>query len=139
LSTLIRETFVTLAGAAAVLFCSTSASPAAAQQGPPPLCDELSNPQQRNACISARLEAARADHQSVLARCQELVAPGLRDDFLDSESSFQALLPVRCDAQAAGVDDQSTKTFVRSRCLVEALTDNTLGMLTAHPECQTPN
>jgi hypothetical protein len=113
--------------------------PASGPPAPPPPCDELWSPLQRNTCIGARLHAARAENQSALARCQQLVAPGIRDDFVDSQSSFQVLLPVRCDAQAAGVDDKSMKTFVRSRCLVQALTDNTRGMLTAHPECQAPN
>jgi len=90
LSTVIRETFVGIACAAAVLVWTASESPVGAQQGPPPPRDELSDPLQR-------------------------------------------------DAQAAGVDDKSMKTFVRSRCLVRALTDNTRGMLTAHPECQAPN
>ena len=106
---------------------------------PPPACDQLSSPLPRNACIGARLQAARTENQSVFARCQALVAPGLRDDFVDSQSSFQSLLPVRCDAQAAGVDEKNMKAFVRSRCLVQALTDNTRGILTAHPECQAPN
>jgi len=114
-------------------------SPAAGSPAPPPGCDELSSPLQRNACIGAQLQAARAENQSVFARCQSLVPAGLRDDFADSQSSFQSLLPVRCDAQVASVDDKSMKTFVRSRCLVQALTDNTHGMLAAHPECQAPN
>jgi hypothetical protein len=108
---------------------------------PPPLaepqlqCDELSNPSERSACMATRLEAAQASHQRALETCQKRVAPGLRDDLAQGEASFKALLPVRCDAQAAGVSDQDSKTFVRSRCLVQALEDNTRGMLAAHPEC----
>jgi hypothetical protein len=114
-------------------------APAPGSLAPPPACDELSSALQRNACIGAQLQAARAENQSVFARCQSFVPPGLRDDFVDSQSSFQSLLPVRCDAQAAGVDEKSMKTFVRSRCLVQALTDNTRAMLTAHPECRAVN
>ena len=102
-------------------------------------CDDLSNPDEQNACIGVRLQAAQADHQRALERCQELVPPGLRDDLVQDQASFTALLPVRCDAQAAGVDDPAQKTFVRSRCLVRALTDNTRGMLAAHPECANGN
>ena len=119
--------------------------------GPPPpppppglsdpqlVCDELSSPAERNACIDVRLQAARNDHQRVLERCRSLVAPGLLDDLNQDEASFTALLPTRCDAQAAGQDDEGLATFVHSRCLVQALTDNTRGMLAAHPECAAPN
>ena len=102
-------------------------------------CDDLSNPAERNACIGVRLQAARADHQRALERCRDLVPPGLRDDLVQDEASFAALLPTRCDAQAAGVDDPGLKTFVRSRCLAKALEGNTRGMLAAHPECAAPN
>jgi hypothetical protein len=139
LSIAIREKFVGIAFTAAVLAWLASALPAGAQPGPPPDCDEHSNPAERNACIEARLQAARAENQSVRARCQGLVAPALRDDFVASHESFQSLLPVRCDSQATGVDDESMQTFVRSRCLVKALSDNTQGMLAAHPECRPPN
>jgi hypothetical protein len=125
--------------ASLVVTPSPPPAPAPGSPAPPPACDELSSPLQRNACIGAQLQAARAENQRVFARCQSLVVAGLRDDFVDSQSSFQSLLPVRCDAQVAGVDDKSMKTFVRSRCLVQALTDNTHGMLAAHPECQAPN
>ena len=57
---------------------------------------------------------------SVLARCQPLVPDGLRDDFAESQATFQSLLPTRCNAQAAGFDDKSMQTFIRSRCLVNA-------------------
>ena len=98
-------------------------------------CDDLSDPAERNACIGVRLQAAQADHQRALERCRDLVPPGLRDDLVQGEASFAALLPARCDARAAGVDDPGLKTFVRSRCLAQALADNTRGMLAAHPEC----
>lgn len=106
---------------------------------PPPDCDSVTDPLQRNTCIGAQLQAARAENQNVLARCQQLVPAGLRDDFVDSQATFQSLLPTRCNAQAAGFDDKNTQTFIRSRCLVTALSDNTRGMLTAHPECRTAN
>ena len=86
-----------------------------------------------------RLQAAQAEHQRALERCQDLVPPGLRDDLVQDQASFTALLSTRCDAQAAGVDGEALKTFVRSRCLVKALTDNTRGMLAAHPECASGN
>jgi hypothetical protein len=66
------------------------------------------------------------------------VIPDLRDDLLAAESSFEALLPGRCDAQADAADDESLQNFERSRCLIVALTDNTRGMLDAHPECAAP-
>ena len=122
--------------------------PYASLPGPPPpsppppglsdpqlQCDDLSDPAERNACIGVRLQAAQADHQRALERCRDLVPPGLRDDLVQGEASFAALLPARCDARAAGVDDPGLKTFVRSRCLAQALADNTRGMLAAHPEC----
>ena len=117
-----------------------SQQPAPPQSGPPATaadCNNLSDGLARNACVDTQLQAARAENQSVLARCQQIVPAGLRDDFVASQTSFQALLPTRCNAQAAGYDDDpSMSSFVRSRCLVAALTDNTQGMLAAHPECQ---
>jgi hypothetical protein len=101
-------------------------------------CVELSSPAERNACIGARLQAARAEHQRVFERCRDLVPPGLRDDLVQDEASFTALLPARCGAQAAGQDDEGLAAFERSRCLEQALTDNTRGMLAAHPECAAP-
>src|SRR5262245_53000802 len=98
-------------------------------------CDELSDPSERSTCMATRLQAAQASHQQALEACQKRVAPGLQDDLAQGEASFKALLPVRCDAQAAGVSDQDSKTFIRSRCQVQALEDNTHGMLAAHPEC----
>ncbi len=117
------------------------ASPSVPPPGPPSPsfeCDDLASALERNACIGTRLQAARAENQGVLARCRDLVPEALRDDFIDSQTSFQILLPVRCDAQATGMDDKTLKSFVRSRCLVQALTDNTRGMLAAHPECRAP-
>jgi hypothetical protein len=76
--------------------------------------------------------------RSRLERCKGLVIPGLRDDLLAAESSFEALLPGRCDAEAEGADDKSLQNFSRSRCLIAALSDNTRGMLDAHPECAAP-
>jgi len=102
-------------------------------------CDDLSDPAERNTCIGVRLQSARADHQRALERCRDLVPPGLRDDLVQDEASFAALLPARCDAEAAGLDDPALKTFVRSRCLAQALADNTRGMLAAHPECAGPD
>jgi hypothetical protein len=98
-------------------------------------CDELSDPSERSACMATRLQAAQASHQQALEACQKRVPPGLRDDLAQAEATFKAILPVRCDAQAAGMDDQDSKTFIRSRCQVVALEDNTRGMLAAHPEC----
>ena len=102
-------------------------------------CVELSNPAERNACIGVRLQAAKDEHQHAFERCRDLVPPGLRDDLVGAEASFKALLPTRCDAQAAGQDDAGLASFVHSRCLVNALTDNTRGMLAAHPECASGN
>ena len=98
-------------------------------------CDDLSSPSERGACMATRLQAAQASHQQALEACQKRVPPGLRDDLAQAEATFKAILPVRCDAQAAGPDDQDSKTFIRSRCQVVALEDNTRGMLAAHPEC----
>ena len=98
-------------------------------------CDELSDPSERSACMATRLQAAQASHRQALEACQKRVPPGLRDDLAQAEATFKAILPVRCDAQAAGVEDQDSKTFIRSRCQVQALDDNTQGMLAAHPEC----
>jgi hypothetical protein len=98
-------------------------------------CDELSNPSERSACMATRLQAAQASHQRVFEACLKRVPPGLRGDLAQAEASFKAILPVRCDAQAAGSDDQDSRTFIRSRCQVMALEDNTRGMLVAHPEC----
>jgi hypothetical protein len=89
--------------------------------------------------MATRLEAAQAEHQQALERCQKRVPPGLQDDLAQAQASFKALLPVSCDAQAAGVDDQDSKTFIRSRCQVQALEDNIRGMLDAHPECAAPD
>jgi hypothetical protein len=105
----------------------------------PPDCNALSDPLQRNNCIGAQLQAARAENRSVLARCQPLVPEGMRDDFADSQATFQSLLPARCNAQAAEFPEKRDQTFIRSRCLVQALDDNTRGILTAHPECQASN
>lgn len=102
-------------------------------------CDDLTDPAERGACIEQRLRAVRADHQRALERCPALVPPGLRDDLAHDEASFTALLPARCDAEAAGALDQDSKAFIRSRCLAQALEDNTRGMLAAHPECAEPN
>lgn len=110
-------------------------SPSAA----PPRCEDLTHPIERNLCIGAQLQSARTDHERAFERCKDLVIPDLRDDLLAAESSFRALLPGRCDAQADGSDEKSLQTFVRSRCLVEALADDTRGMLAAHPECAAPN
>jgi hypothetical protein len=105
--------------------------------GAPPLqCVDLPRPIDRNACIGMQLQAARADHKRAFERCQAVVIADLRDQFAAAESTFQALLPARCDAQAAEPgDDKSLRTFVRSRCLIQALDDNTRGMLAANPEC----
>jgi hypothetical protein len=121
----------------------------AAPPPPPPLppgladpqlnCVDLTDPTERNACIEVQLKAAQADHQRALERCKQLVPAGLRDDLEQDEASFAALLPTRCGAQAAGQDDAGLATFIHSRCLVRALTDNTRGMLAAHPECAAPN
>jgi hypothetical protein len=120
--------------------------PFASLTGPPPpppaavvqpslQCDDLSDPSERSACMATRLQAAQASHQQALEACQKRVSPGLRDDLAQAEATFKAILPVRCDAQAAGPDDQDSKAFIRSRCQVQALEDNTRGMLAAHPEC----
>lgn len=103
---------------------------------PPPDCDELASPAARNACIGTRLQQARAENQATFARCQPLVPAGLRDDFADSQSTFRSLLPIRCNAQASGSEDKNLATFLRSRCMVDALNENTRGMLAAHPECK---
>jgi hypothetical protein len=119
-----------------------AAQPALPSSGPPAApvdCNAVSDPLARKACIDAQLQAARAENQSVLARCQQVVPAGLRDDFIASHASFEALLPARCNAQAAGYDDPGMSSFVRSRCQVAALTDNTHGMLAAHPECRAAN
>lgn len=105
---------------------------------PQPQCEELTNAIERNLCIGTQLQTARAEHKRAFERCKELVIPDLRDDLLAAESSFEALLSGRCDAQADAADDKSLRNFSRSRCLIEALTDNTRGMLDAHPECAAP-
>jgi hypothetical protein len=112
--------------------------PAPTPSAAPPQCDELTNAIERNLCIGAQLQAARADHARAFERCKALVIPDLRDDLLAAESSFNALLPGRCDAQADQPDEQKLQTFNRSRCLIAALNDNTRGMLDAHPECAAP-
>ena len=106
---------------------------------PQPQCDELTNAIERNLCVGAQLRTARADHQHAFDRCKALVIPDLRDDLLAAESSFDTLLPGRCDAQADQPDEQNLRTFNRSRCLIAALNDNTRGMLDAHPECAAPS
>ena len=105
---------------------------------PQPQCDELTNAIERNLCIGAQLQTARTDHQRAFDRCKGLVIADLRPDLLAAESSFEALLPGRCDAQAEGADDKSLQNFSRSRCLIAALSDNTRGMQGAHPECAAP-
>ncbi len=102
---------------------------------PQPQCDDLKTTIERNLCIGAKLQAARARHKSTFDRCKELVVADLRGDLLSAESSFEALLPGRCDAEAEAADDESLQTFERSRCLIAAQGDNTRGMLDAHPEC----
>ena len=102
-------------------------------------CVDLSSPAEQNACIGVRLQAAQDEHRRVFERCRDRVPPGLRDDLVDAEASFKALLPTRCGAQAAGQDDADLASFVHSRCLVKALTENTRGMLAAHPECTAGN
>jgi len=113
--------------------------PPPSPSAPQPQCEDLTNPIERNLCIGAQLQTARADHKRAYERCKDLVIPDLRNDLLAAESSFEALLPGRCDAQADGSDEKSLRTFVRSRCLAEALADDTRGMLAAHPECAAPN
>ena len=105
---------------------------------PQPQCADLTNAIERNLCIGAQLQTARADHQRAFERCKGLVIPDLRDDLLAAESSFEALLPGRCDAQADAADDKSLQNFSRSGCLVAALADRTRGMLDAQPECAAP-
>jgi hypothetical protein len=139
---------IELACAGAILLAVAVAGSAVAQPAPPPSgpsasaadCNDLTDGLARSACVDSQLQAARAENQSVLARCQQIVPAALRDDFIASHASFQALLPARCNAQASSYDDDpSMSSFVRSRCEVAALTDNTHGMLAAHPECQTAN
>lgn len=105
----------------------------------PPQCGDLTDAIQRNLCIGAQLQTARADHERAFERCKTLVIPDLRGDLLAAESSFQALLPGRCDAQADQPYEQKLQTFNRSRCLIAALSDSTRGMLDAHPECAAPS
>jgi len=131
LAVLQREPFPSLPG--------TPPPPPSGPADPQLRCDDLSDPVERGACIEERLRAARADHQAALERCRARVAPGLRDDLAHSEASFAALLPARCDAEAAGALDQDSKAFVRSRCAAQALEENTRGMLAAHPECAEPD
>jgi hypothetical protein len=126
-----------LAGAVGLAAAQPQTPPEAA--APQLQCDELSDPSERSACMATRLQDAQASHQQALEACQKRLPPGLRDDLAQAQASFRSLLPVRCDAQAAGVDDQDSKTFIRSRCQVQALEDNTRGMLAAHPECAAPN
>ena len=102
---------------------------------PVPACEERSSALARNRCIGEQLEAARTAHRRAFDRCKQRVDPALRDDLLRAESSFEALLPGRCDAQAVEGDDASMRAFLRSRCLAEALDARTQGMLEAHPEC----
>lgn len=109
-------------------------------QAPPLDCDALSTAQDRGACIGVQLDAARTGHRDALERCKRRVPPALLDDLVEDEASFQTLLSVRCGAQAAGyAGDASVAGFVRSRCLVQALQDNTRGMLAAHPACAAPD
>lgn len=86
--------------------------PPPSPSAPQPQCEDLPNPIERNLCIGAQLQAARADHKRAFERC---------------------------DARADGSNAQSLQTFVRSRCLAEALAGDTRGMLAAHPECAAPN
>jgi hypothetical protein len=102
-------------------------------------CEDLASPAEQNACIGVRLRAAQAENQRAFDRCRELVPPGLRDDLVSDQASFSKLLPMRCEAEGAGAADPDLADFVRSRCTVKALTENTSGMLAAHPECAAPN
>lgn len=137
LAVLRTQPYATIAAQRPAPTPGTPATPGLA--APPPDCDSVTDPLQRNTCIGAQLQAARSENQNLLARCQQLVPPALRGDFVDSQATFQSLLPTRCNAQAAGYDDKHTQTFIRSRCLVRALTDNTRGISTAHPECRAAN
>jgi hypothetical protein len=102
-------------------------------------CEARATQLERNECIGVTLQAARAYHQSAFAHCKAVVDAPLRGELLAEESSFEATLAGRCDAQAADSDEKAVQAFLRSRCLYEALHERTRAMLEAHPECAGSN
>ena len=100
MSIAMRERFVGIACAAAVFVWIASAIPAGAQQGPPPDCDEHSNP--RSATRASKRGCKRPEPRT---RAFALVARGswpLRFATISStrKRASRACCPVRCDAQA---------------------------------------
>lgn len=105
---------------------------------PPVPCSDLSTQVDRNLCVAANLTWVRQQHDAAYQRCLQLVAQPLQDELVGEEKAFQAALPARCAAAALDDSDPKLSGFNRARCLVNAISDRTKGMLEAHPECAAP-
>jgi len=114
-----------------------AAPPPSGQPAPAvaPDCVNLPTPPEQAACAERELAGARAAYQAALAACQAEVAPGLRDQFVQTEQAWQAGVGPECDPDVLEYSDPMLQNFARSRCLAEAVRERTRSMLAAHPEC----
>lgn len=93
-------------------------------------------PSERDACAARELAAAQAEYARTLQHCQQVVAPGLRSDFIAAERAWNASKGIECEGAGDASQDPSVEGYARSTCAAQSTRQRTRSMLAAHPECK---
>lgn len=88
-------------------------------------CAAPSTPAERDACAARNLARAKARHERIYGACRERVAPALRQELVDAETSWEKLLPLECAGDA----------YTRDECLARAYDERARSLASMHPEC----
>ena len=100
-------------------------------------CGAAEIPAERSECAARDRATATAAHERAFEACKEMIAPGLRSQLLEAESSWKRNRRTECAVEVAAYrdEDEDARAFVRSRCLARATRRRTQAMLSAHPQC----
>jgi hypothetical protein len=88
-------------------------------------CSDSATESERNACATRRLQQAQAAHARDFDACVVRVAPALRPELVDAETSWKKMVPLECDGD----------TYLRDTCLARAYAERSQSIATIHPEC----
>lgn len=88
-------------------------------------CGAPSTQAERDACAARKLARAKVEHEGAFDACSKKVAPALRKELVDGETSWRKQLPLECGGTS----------HMRDVCLARAYAQRTQWIVSMHPEC----
>jgi hypothetical protein len=88
-------------------------------------CLSPSTEAERDACAARGLAGAKVQHERFFDACNKKLAPALRQELLEAETSWLKLLPLECGGAPP----------TRDACLARAYAERTQSIASRHTEC----